>query len=122
MSKCRQETEETREEVLRANTNQSTSKQAWSFSKQKRFIVTPSNCACFFYSTKMSTLSDRKTSFGSLRRRVFTEGSEAPSSWVYTPHINRRPMTVSFAKGRDVTPSLFRKSSPTPTSKKTHRK
>lgn len=43
-------TEETRQEILKSAVNTSTSKQAFSFSKQKRFITQSANCPYVFYS------------------------------------------------------------------------
>lgn len=100
MSKFRTFTEESREEILRSLTNQSTSKQAWTFSRQKRFVMPPPNCPYVAYNTNPSTISNRKTSFGSSRRKVFTEVSEGPCSWVYEPKEKFNKTTVSFAQGR----------------------
>lgn len=72
MSKLRAFTEESRDEIVKAMTNHSTSKQAWSFSKTKRFAMQAPNCPYVCYNTNQSTISNRKTGFGSSRRRVFT--------------------------------------------------
>lgn len=74
MSKFRTFTQQSRADILKSLTNQSTSKQAWSFSKQKRFIAPAPNCPYVSYANN-STITNRKTYFGSSRRKVFTEVS-----------------------------------------------
>lgn len=102
MSKLRAFTEQSRDEIIKAITNQSTSKQAWSFSKTKRFAMPTPNCPYVCYNTNQSTISNRKTGFGSSRRRVFTQVNEGPSPWVYQPSDVHRTTTISFAGGRNV--------------------
>ena len=116
MSKYRAYTEESREEILKALTNNSSSKQAWSFSRQKRFA--PKNAACPYisYGKSDSLFSNKRTGFGSSRRKVFTEVSEGPSSWVYTPSDVVRKNANSFGPGRFVIPNLRRKWSQATTS------
>jgi hypothetical protein len=63
---------ETREAVVKSMVNSSTSKQLWSFSKNRRFKPIKSECPHAFYQTKTSTISNKKVRFTSSVRRVFT--------------------------------------------------
>lgn len=72
MSKYRAFTEESREEILKSLTNNSSSKQAWSFSRQKRFATSNAPCPYVSYGQAHSTFSNKKAGFGSSRRKVFT--------------------------------------------------
>ncbi len=101
MSKFRVFTQESRDQILKSLTNQSTSKQAWSFSKQKRFVAPPYNCPYVAYANP-STISNRKTIFGSSRRKVFTEVSEAPCSWAYRSSPKNDTPSISLGAGRSV--------------------
>ena len=102
MSKYRVFTEESREQILQSLTNQSTSKQAWTFSRQNRFSRLHSNCPYVSYVADTSTLSNRKTSFGKSTRKVFTETSEGPTSWVYNPKKPSNQTYVAVGAGRSV--------------------
>jgi hypothetical protein len=62
----------------------------------------PPNCPNISYNSKLSTCTNRQTSFGSLQRKVFTEVTAGPSSWVYNPNDRNRTKTVSFGYGREV--------------------
>jgi hypothetical protein len=85
MSKGSPFAEESREQIVKSTVNASTSKNLWSFSKEKRFQDNKPECPYVSYLNNSSTISQRKTGFGSSKRRVFSEVSEAPSSWLYTP-------------------------------------
>ena len=94
---------ETREEITKSAINKSTAKTLWSFPKKERFERSQSVCPYVSYNYNLSTISKRKTGFGSSKRKVFTEASEAPASWNYNPakpegyrHLN------SFGNSRDV--------------------
>jgi len=49
-----------------------------------------------------STISNRKTIFGSSRRKVFTEVSEAPCSWAYRSSPKNDTPSISLGAGRSV--------------------
>lgn len=108
MSKLSPFAEETREQVTRCNINQSTAKTLWSFSKEKRFEERKPVCPYVSYQTDLSTLTKRKTQFGSSVRRVFTECSDAPSSWAYHQSKEKADPTPVFALSRDVAFHIFR--------------
>ena len=98
-----------REKISRSNVNQSTAKTLWTFSKGKRFPEPKSVCPYVSYPYDLSTISKRKTGFGSSKRRVFTEVNEGASPWNYTPARPEafRPET-SFGISREVPISSFR--------------
>jgi hypothetical protein len=100
--------EESREEITRSNINQSTSKNLWSFSKEKRFSEKKPNCPYVCYETGVSTISNRKTQFGNSQRKVFTEISDAPCSWNYNPLKKDTRPSSTFGEARDVLFHLFR--------------
>lgn len=102
MSKYRAFTEESRDDILKSLTNNSSSKQAWSFSKQKRFPRKNPNCPYVSYMNETSTLSQRKPAFGNSRRKVFTEVSDAPASWIYNPNQPKKDSSKTIAAGRSV--------------------
>lgn len=85
MSKGAPYAAESRIDIVKSSINNSTSKTLWSFSKDKRFQQDKSVCPYVFYQNNLSTLSNRKANFGSSKRRVFSEVSEAPTSWLYNP-------------------------------------
>ena len=103
MSKYRMFTEESRDEILKSLTNNSSSKQAWSFSRQKRFVTMNAPCPYVSYNNAASVFSNKKAGFGSSRRRVFTEETNAPSPWVYNPSDIVRHKATTFGPGRNVT-------------------
>lgn len=98
--------EDSREDIVRSNLNRSTAKTLWSFPKKKRFPDPKPVCPHPFYAYDLSTISKRKTGFGSAQRRVFTEVNEGASSWNYNPNRPEgfRPET-SFGNSREVIPS-----------------
>ena len=102
MSKYRMFTEESRDQIIKSLTNKSSSKQAWSFSRQKRFVANNAQCPFISYGNTSSTLSNKKAGFGTSTRRVFTEMSDAPSAWIYSPADIARPHANSFGPGRKV--------------------
>lgn len=63
---------ESRFDIVKSNVNNSTSKTMWSFSKDKRFPQNKPVCPFVSYQNNLSTLSDRKTGFGTSKRRVFS--------------------------------------------------
>lgn len=81
--------EESREEIVKSNVNNSTSKHLWTFYKERRFPEPRPNCPYIAYDHDTSTISQKKTKFGSAARRVFTEASEGPSASAYSPSFNR---------------------------------
>lgn len=85
MSKGAPFAEESREQIVKSAVNASPSKNLWSFSKEKRFAENKPECPYVSYLNNSSTISQRKTGFGSSKRRVFSEVSEVPSSWAYNP-------------------------------------
>jgi hypothetical protein len=109
--------EDSREDVSRSNLNRSTAKTLWSFPKKKRFPDPKPVCPYSAYPYELSTISKRKTGFGSSQRRVFTEVNEGASSWNYNPARPEgyRPET-SFGISREVLPSPHRLASQVPTS------
>lgn len=76
-------TEESREEVVRSNLNYSRSKQLWSFSKRQRFQDVKTECPNAFYQKHVSTISNKKVSFASSKRRVFTQVTDSPLVGTY---------------------------------------
>lgn len=102
MSKGSPFVEESREEVVRSTVNTSTSKNLWSFSKEKRFAENKAQCPYVSYLNNPSTISQRKTGFGWGKRRVFSEVSDVPSSWAYHPSEAKVGSIPVFALSRDV--------------------
>jgi hypothetical protein len=100
MSKGSPFAEESREEIVRSTINGSTSKNLWSFSKDKRFPENKSTCPYVSYLNDSSTISSRKNGFGCGKRRVFSEVSEVPSSWAYHPSEEKPSNTPIFALSR----------------------
>jgi hypothetical protein len=85
MSKGAAYAAESRLDIAKSSINNSTSKTFWSFSKDKRFQQNKPVCPYVYYQNNLSTLSNRKTGFGSSKRRVFSEASESATSWLYNP-------------------------------------
>ena len=77
-------TEQSRQEIAKSNLNNSRSKQLWTFSKKQRFDPVRPTCPNAFYSKPPSTLSNKKMSFATSLRRVFTETSDAPLPGTYS--------------------------------------
>ena len=75
-----------REEITKANTNNSTSKMLWSFSKAKRFIVEKTECPQISYLHGF-VIPSKTSIFGRSKRNIFTEVSENPTSWNYDPKM-----------------------------------
>lgn len=75
MSKGAPYAAESRIDIVKSAINNSTSKTLYSFSKDKRFHPNKSVCPYVFYQSNLSTLSNRKTSFGTSNRKVFSEVS-----------------------------------------------
>lgn len=69
--------------------------------------MAPPNCPYVAYNMNNSTISNRKTSFGSSRRKVFTEVTEGPCSWVYHPGNKGKTSAISFSAGRQVYKVVF---------------
>jgi hypothetical protein len=63
---------ETRSDIVKSAINNSTAKSMWSFSKKQRFPQDKSVCPYVSYQTDLSTISHRKTGFGTSKRRVFS--------------------------------------------------
>lgn len=103
MSKGMPYADETREEITKSAINKSTAKTLWSFPKKERFDRSKSVCPYVSYDYDLSTISKRKTGFGSSKRKAFTEASEAPAPWNYNPAKPEgyRPLT-SFGNSREV--------------------
>lgn len=77
-------TDHSREEVAKSNLNYSRSKQLWTFSKKQRFDPVRPQCPAAFYANQTSTLSRKKVSFATSKRRVFTEATDAPLPGTYS--------------------------------------
>ena len=116
MSKGSPFVEESREEVVRSTINNSTSKNLWSFSKDKRFADNKAACPYVSYLNNSSTISQRKTGFGWGKRRVFSEVSDVPSSWTYHPADGKARNIPVFALSREVNVSSSSTASLTPIS------
>lgn len=54
-----------------------------------------------------STLSNRKNAFGNSRRKVFTEVSVAPTSWIYNPNVPAKHSSKTMGAGRSVMFSII---------------
>lgn len=102
MSKGSPFAEESRAEIVKSTINSSTSKNLWSFSKERRFSENKSVCPYVSYLNNGSTISHRKTGFGWGKRRVFSEVSDAPSSWAYHPDEQKPGQVPLFALSREV--------------------
>jgi len=100
MSKGAPYAAESRVDIVKSSINNLTSKTLWSFSKDKRFQQNKPVCPYVFYQNNLSTLSNRKTGFGSSKRRVFSEVSEAPTSWVYNPGQLKPESSTVFGLSR----------------------
>lgn len=72
MSKSSPFAMESRQDIVKSAINSSTSKSMWSFSKDKRFPMDRPVCPYVSYQTNLSTISQRKTGFGTSKRRVFS--------------------------------------------------
>jgi hypothetical protein len=97
-------TEQSREEIVKSSLNYSRSKQLWSFSKKQRFEPVRSQCPNAFYSKDVSTLSQKKVSFATSLRRVFTEATDAPLPGKYCVEgdRDRGKKGFIFGESRDV--------------------
>ena len=102
MSKLSPFAEESREQVARATFNQSTAKQLWTFSKEKRFPQKRPICPEVSYLSNASSLRPPQMQFGTSHRRVFTEMTEGPCSWVYQPKQIPTEKKVVFGDSREV--------------------
>lgn len=102
--------------MTRSVVNRSTAKTLWSFSKGERFSKQKPSCPYSSYDYNLSTITKVHAGFGSSQRRVFTETSDAPSSWNYNPAkpSGYRPLTA-FGLPRDVKIILHRGVSQGPT-------
>lgn len=91
---------ESRFDIVKSAINNSTSKTLYSFSKDKRFQPNKSVCPYVSYQNNLSTLSHRKTGFGTSKRRVFSEVSEVPTSWIYNPGQQKPLSSTVFGLAR----------------------
>lgn len=98
--------------MTRSVVNRSTAKTLWSFSKGERFSQQKPSCPYSSYDYNLSTITKVHAGFGSSQRRVFTETSDAPSSWNYNPAkpSGYRPLTA-FGLPREVKTLLCRNAS-----------
>ena len=102
MSKSSPFAVESRDQITKNAINKSTSKVLWSFSKDRRFSMNKPPCPYVSYLNNLSTINNRKTVFGSAKRRVFTEVSDVPSSDTYTPSKEKQGNIPIFALSREV--------------------